>query len=889
MPNSSRPPEDGTPLPSPVTLGDAATALRVEGGNADVFMVLAGGEREGARQPVARMPSGALVPPVPQVELPAGTQLVVVAGPGVSLRAVDWQALLRTADAEELATALVPWYERFGRQHTTAPAEDLAPLDAQALRALLESGDPAAALRAATAERAARIRADLLAQEQAERERLAAKERDEAVAVERALRQLAGVHGAGGGAQALPADPLLAACTLVGRRLDIAFEPHPDNQSEAYARDPVTHIARASRVRARQVALKGRWWEGDQGPLLVFVEDGKLPRAALPRPSGGYLLEDPVSGRAVRIDEDVAATLEPFGTQFYRSFPARALALLDVMRFGAHGSTRDLWLVVAMGAAGALLNLVPALATGVLFDTVIPGADRSQLLQLCLALVGAAVGAAMFELTRSVAMLRVEARMDTGIQAGVWDRLLALPVPFFRDYTAGDLAVRANGINAIRQALSGTTTSAILGAVFSVFNLALLMFYSPLLAGVALLLVLLALGVTAGTSLAKLRYERQLADLEGRLSGLVLQLLNAVAKLRATGSEARAFAQWASRFAQHRTLKLKAERIGNILETFNAAFPLACSIVIFMVVAFYLRGGSLSTGEFLAFNAAFGALLLAMLQMTAALVVVLTVVPLFERARPILHALPETDGVKADPGRLRGDIEVSHLNFSYGGDAPPVLRDVSLRIRAGQFVAIVGPSGSGKSTLLRCLLGFETPTSGSIFYDGQDLSVIDITAVRRQLGVVLQNGQLLPGDIFKNIVGSSGLGIEDAWQAARMAGLEPDIKAMPMGMHTIVGASGISGGQRQRLLIARAIVHRPRILYFDEATSALDNKTQAMVSESLEQLDATRVVIAHRLSTVRNADLIVVLEGGVVREQGRYDELMAQDGLFAQLARRQIA
>lgn len=479
--------------------------------------------------------------------------------------------------------------------------------------------------------------------------------------------------------------------------------------------------------------------------------------------------------------------------------------------------------------------------------------------------------------------------MDLSIQAAVWDRLLALPVPFFRDFTAGDLALRANGISTIRQALSGTTLNAVLAAVFSSFNLLLLFYYSTKLALVAVGLMLIVVIITVACSVIKLRHERQLAAVEGDLSGLVLQLLSSVAKLRTTGSEGRAFALWARDFARHRNLTFKAEGVGNILETFNAIFPLLCSMTIFAAVALFMQGGGLSTGAFLAFNAAFGAFMLAMLEMTGAVITVLQIVPLYERAKPILQALPEVDQAKADPGRLQGNIEISQLSFSYTADGPQILRDVTLDIKAGQFVAVVGPSGSGKSTLLRCLLGFETPSSGAIFYDGQDMSALDITAVRRQLGVVLQNGQLLPGDIFKNIVGSSGLTIDDAWTAARMCGLEQDIRAMPMGMHTMVIGGGLSGGQQQRLLIARAIVHRPRMLYFDEATSALDNQTQAVVSESLEQLEATRIVIAHRLSTVRNADVIVVLDGGVVKEKGTYDELMAQGGIFAQLASRQIA
>lgn len=733
------------------------------------------------------------------------------------------------------------------------------------------------------------VRIDLLLREENERQRIEQKLRNDGDTISNSVHQLAGISQSAfaDDAELRTGDPLLDACNIVGRRIGVRFEPHPDRESAAYARDPVGHIARASRVRVRQVALKGEWWLKDHGPLLVMTE-AKEPRAAVPHKGGGYDLIHP-TGELLRVDEALAATLDAFAFQFYRALPAKKLGVLDVMRFGAFGSGRDIWTVVLMGALGGLLNMITPMATGMLFDTVIPSADKEQLLQLSVALVGGAIGAAMFELTRSVAMLRLEGRMDTSVQAGVWDRLLALPVPFFREYTAGDLAVRANGINTIRQALSGTTTNAVLGAVFSLFNLALMFWYSWFLALVGLGLVLLALIVTVTVSLMKLRHERHLADVDGKLSGVLLQMLNAVSKLRTTASENRAFGQWARLFTRHRTLTLKAEGIGNVLETFNGVFPLICTMTIFITLAFYMKDKPISTGEFLAFNSAFVSLLLAMLQMTAAIVTVLAIVPLYERAKPILHSTPEVDAAKADPGRLRGDIEISRLSFSYQADGPQILRDLSLTIKAGQFVAIVGPSGSGKSTLLRCLLGFEQPSAGAIFYDGQDMSVVDISAIRRQLGVVLQNGMILPGDIFKNIVGSSGLTLDDAWEAARLCGLEQDIKDMPMGMHTVVVGGGLSGGQQQRLLIARAIVHKPRILYFDEATSALDNKTQALVSESLEQLDATRIVIAHRLSTVRNADLIVVLEGGVLREQGTYEELMERNGLFAQLAARQIA
>ncbi|QTN26300.1 NHLP bacteriocin export ABC transporter permease/ATPase subunit [Rhodoferax sp. AJA081-3] len=733
------------------------------------------------------------------------------------------------------------------------------------------------------------VRMDLDRSNDAERRRLEQKLSNDEKVVDKSVRLLAGVSGKSL-IDELPVSgsALLNACNIVGRVSDLVFVPHPDGKSDAEQRDPLGSIAKASRVRYRQIALKGQWWKRDHGPLLVYFEKDKRPAALIPR-RGGYEIHDTALGTVALVTEEIAEQLSPFGFVFYRPFKDKALSVLEIMRFGSHGCHDDLFLVVLMGIAGGILGMITPMATGMLFDTVIPGAEKSQLMQLTIALVGGAIGASMFEFTRSVAMLRIEGRMDLSIQAAVWDRLLALPVPFFRDFTAGDLAMRANGITTIRQALSGTTMNAILGAVFSIFNLGLLFYYSWFLALVAIGLMLVVLLMTITTSLFKLRYERQLAEVDGKVSGLLLQLLSSVAKLRTTGSEGRAFGMWAKEFSRHRALTFKAESIGNILETFNAVFPLVSSLVIFMTVAFFLGDKKLSTGEFLAFNSAFVSFLVAMLSMTGALVTVLQIVPLYERAKPILQTMPEVDVAKADPGRLQGSIEINHVTFSYKPDSPAILRDVTLNIKAGQFVAIVGPSGSGKSTLLRCLLGFESPTSGSIYYDGQDMSVLDITAIRRQLGVVLQNGQILPGDIFKNIVGSSGLTIDDAWEAARMCGLEQDIKDMPMGMHTVVMGGGLSGGQQQRLLIARSIVHRPRIIYFDEATSALDNKTQAVVSQSLEQLEATRIVIAHRLSTVKNADLIVVLDAGVIKEQGTYEELMQNDGLFAQLAKRQIA
>ena len=366
--------------------------------------------------------------------------------------------------------------------------------------------------------------------------------------------------------------------------------------------------------------------------------------------------------------------------------------------------------------------------------------------------------------------------------------------------------------------------------------------------------------------------------------------MSGITKLRVSGTEERAFDVWAREFAEKKRVNYKARQLDNIMESFNSAFPILAAMAIFAWVVLKSTR-EFTTGSFIAFNTAYTNFQGALLQMSLALTSVLNVVPLFERARPILETRPEVDLTKADPGKLSGEIEINHVNFRYEAGGPTILHDISLHVKPGEFLAVVGSSGSGKSTLLRLLLGFDAPESGTIFYDRQDLATLDIQKVRRQLGVVLQNGHVMAGTLLKNIVGTSRLTVDDAWEAARMVGFDEDIRNMPLGMYTVLSAGGptLSGGQRQRLLLARSIVHRPRILFFDEATSALDNRTQAIVSESLDGIQATRVVIAHRLSTIINADRIVVIEKGRIVESGTYKELLEQGGVFAELARRQMA
>ncbi len=704
--------------------------------------------------------------------------------------------------------------------------------------------------------------------------------------LESILNQNRPTHVTGGAESAL-----VAACRLVGQRAGIEIIEPSRSARRSEMANPLEEVARMSRFAVRRVELRGDWFRADGGPLLGFLADGDTPVALIPNSPRSYRLHNVIDGTVRRVTPAVAATIEPSAFTFYRSLPDRPLQGMDLVRFASRGIGRDLFSVALLGAAGGLLALFTPVAIGRIFDVIIPGVERAQLLQIAVGLAVAAIAMGAFEITRNIALIRIKHRGGDALQAAVWSRLMNLPVKFFADYTAGDLGMRAMGIDAIMSTLSTSAISTIVSSIFSAFAIGLLFYYSPVIALLAIGLVLVALVVIVMSGVARLRYQQQIEESRGKLAGMLLQFMNGIAKLRVAAAEDRAFAQWASQFAAQRRLSVRSRMIANNLMVFLTTFPIICFMVIYVMVA-DSGPDKISTGAFLAFITAFTMLLTGISQLGLTVVALLNVVPTYRRLKPILEATPEMDATKADPGVLRGRIEVSNLSFRYEPDGPMILQNVSFDAHPGEFVALVGPSGSGKSTLLRLLLGFEKPDSGSIAYDGFDESGLDPWRLRRQLGVVLQDGDLLPGDLFNNIVGASvDLTLDDAWEAAKQAGLAKDIEAMPMGMHTVIteGAGTLSGGQRQRLMIARALVTRPRIVFFDEATSALDNPAQAIVTESLDRMRATRIVIAHRLSTIINADRIVVLDGGQIVQTGTYAELVNQPGLFHELVKRQIA
>jgi ATP-binding cassette subfamily C protein len=685
-------------------------------------------------------------------------------------------------------------------------------------------------------------------------------------------------------AEAAAADDVyFEACRMVGEAAGLEMRDHPASRELTTNAERLMAIAKASRSRTRTVALRGEWWRLDHGPILGETAEGSDPVALLPRGTGSYVCVDRRAGTRRTVDAGVAAELADFATVFYRPLPTRPLGAFDLVRFGVFGLAGDLRYVVAMGFAVGMIGALTPYFTGKVFDSAIPQADRSLLVQFGAAVVVGALIAAAFQITQAIAMLRVQGRMDFSIQAA----------SFFRGFSAGDLAERAAGIRKIRSLLAGAGISAILGAMSSVFFVVLMFVYSARLAMVAIFLTLLFVGFSTAANYLRLRDQRQELELTGKISGLVLQLISGISKLRVSGAEDHAFRVWARSFAAKRRLEFRIGRIANYVAIFNSGFPVVSSLIIFATLVKIRGGGSvLTAGQFIAFNAAYLAFLTAIQKLSDASLNLLQVVPIYERLRPILVATPEVGDDSVYPGELSGRIEISHLHFRYQAGGPWILQDVSLAVEPGEFVALVGGSGSGKSTLMRLMLGFEKPEKGSIYYDGQDLATLDLREVRQQFGVVLQDSRLMPTDIFRNIVGPwPALTVDDAWNAAEKAGIADDVRKMPMGMHTYVSPDGgsFSGGQKQRLLIARSLVHKPRVLFFDEATSALDNRAQAVVTESMERLQATRIVIAHRLSTIRNADRICVLDGGEIVETGTFEELVEQDGRFAELARRQMA
>lgn len=717
------------------------------------------------------------------------------------------------------------------------------------------------------------------------------RSRQDQVAIETSVAAIATVAEPAAHAADLPApgrDPLAAALHRIGRHMGFAVASLPPEREDMALDEKLWWLIRESHLRIREVSLRSDAWQRDGMPLLVFTQEDDRPCVALPDAGGRWQLVEPVTAERRSLTRDNAADLQPRGFMIYRALPA-AMTPWQVARFTFTGSRRDIRRVVGLSAFVAALGLVTPVVTKVIVDEIIPHAELQYLGEMIIVLAAVALGTALFELARAIALVRVEGRGSIQLQAGIWDRIMRLPSTFFRGYSVGDLAMRIFGVELIRHLVSGVAIGALLGGVFSAVNLVLMLYFDWRLGLLAGGLAIVVLGAIYLAARLQLDHLRRVMMQEGRVTGIVVQLLSGIAKLRVAAAETRAFSYWAEAFAEQRRYKYQADTLRNRVTIIAGLLPLLFAIVVFAAIG--MQRETIDTGSFVAFNAALGQFVLGIVAVAGALSQALSAVPLYERLGPILEAAPETSQATGTVEPLAGAIEVNAISFRYAPTGPLVLNDVSFQVQPGEFVAFVGPSGSGKSTLFRILLGFEAPTTGTVYYDGKDLRRLDVRAVRQQLGVVLQSAKLSPGTILENIVGASRLTVNDAMEAVRMAGMEADLEAMPMGLQTFVaeGAGTLSGGQRQRLMIARALVRRPTILLFDEATSALDNETQAIVSRSLERLNVTRIVIAHRLSTIQNADRIYVIQAGRIVQQGSFAELMAEPGVFRELAERQIA
>ncbi|MFJ8345501.1 NHLP bacteriocin export ABC transporter permease/ATPase subunit [Streptomyces sp. NPDC094153] len=688
---------------------------------------------------------------------------------------------------------------------------------------------------------------------------------------------------------AADADAGYAACELVARAAGITLAAPPRAGTGSDRLDPVERVALASRVRTRTVRLQGRWWREDIGPLVGRRALSGAPVALLWR-RGGYVAVHPATGRENPVEKTNAEEFEPRAVMFYRPLPDRPLGPSGLLRFSLRGTRGDLLNLLSAGLVTVALGALVPIATGKVLGEYVPRAEQGLISRMCLAVIISSVVAAAFMLLQNLTVLRLEGRIEATLQSAVWDRLLRLPTKFFTERSTGELASAAMGVGAIRRLLAGVGPVVVQSVTVGAVNLGLLFWYSASMALAALGMLVVIGAVFLGLGLWQARWQRHLVVLTNKLNNQAFQTLRGLPKLRVAAAENYAYAAWASQFARGRELQQKVGRIKNLTTVLGAVYLPVCTLLMFVLLAGPARG-SMSAAAFLAFNTSVTMLLTSVTQLTGAFVSAVAALPLLEEIRPVLDATPEVRPASTRPGPLSGAIEARRLSFRYTDDGPLVLDDVSFGVRPGEFVAIVGPSGCGKSTLLRLLIGFDRPLSGSVLYDGQDLAALDQSAVRRQCGVVLQHAQPFTGSILDVIRGTEPCTAEDAMAAAELAGLARDIERMPMGLHTIVSGGGaVSGGQRQRLMIAQALARRPRILFFDEATSALDNETQRTVIESTRKLNATRVVIAHRLSTVLDADRVVVLEDGRVVQQGPPAELLADTGgRLHELVRRQLA
>ena len=694
-------------------------------------------------------------------------------------------------------------------------------------------------------------------------------------------------------AMAVSANRLVAVLTLIGIQDGFSITA-PTSEAMRLTSDRLRLVAHTSGVRYRPVTLVSGWQEGSQASFLAFMaHEGQPPTSvALTRGASGYRLQRAEDPAPRALTPDLAKQLMPQAFEFYAPLtPDRPASVKDVLSLGLRGMGRSWLLAAAMALGVALLGLLTPVLTNVIVGQIIPTGDRTFLIQIGAALAIAAAVAFVFSLVQNFAVSSITQRATLTMQAAFWDRVLSLPAAFFRNYSSGDLAVRVLAVDTLQTLVSSQVISAVLAAIFGLVNLILMFVYSPALGFAGIFII----SLTVGLLLLSVRWITRLATdslaMSRQANGWLVQMLQGLTKIRLANAEPRMEAQYLD-IARQQTVAASSETIvvGRISAWFTFVGSGATALF-YLVILLQWQGAAapISTASYMAFASAYGLTFAAVSGLSSLISPIANAGPTFKMLEPIMTELPETAGGRQDPGKLTGRIELRDVYFRYTPDGPMILKGLNIVFEPGTMVALTGPSGAGKSTITRQLLGFDRPERGQVLYDGRDLQSLDPTLVRGQMGVVVQEGQITRGSIMRNILGAASTDETLAWEAAGKASLADDIRNMPMGMNTIVDPGNISGGQAQRILLARALVHNPAVLILDEATSALDNASQAVVTQAMQALDATRIVIAHRLTTIRSADQIIVIDAGVAVESGTYDELLAKDGVFAALVKRQVS
>lgn len=652
----------------------------------------------------------------------------------------------------------------------------------------------------------------------------------------------------------------------------------PDEQLE--------YALRPHGIMYREITLSEDWYKNSFGPMIALRAEDGLPVVLLPKQFRGYYWYD-TDGTKVSANKKTAARLLTDAICFYSPLPLKKIGISDLFKYmkdclGWSDYALLFSLTIAVTLTGMLLPHITRLLSGFVLEK----GSVQVLLSTAVFMLCVIISSHMLQSSRELAMARIQTKAALPMEAAMMSRLMNLPATFFRQYSAGELASRIGAINNISSLLLGGVFSAGITAIASLLYIKQIFDYAPALGILTLVIVFVLLGITFLTGFAKIKEERKYMKEEAKESGFSYAIISGIRKIRLSGAEKRAFARWAKIYAGGAEIKYNPP----LLLKINSAILPAASLLGMLAIYYAAASSNVSPSAYLAFTAAYGTLTGALTAFADNITETAQVLPILEMAEPILQAEPEQSEEKEIVTKLSGGIELSNVSFRYNETMPYILQDLNIKIKSGEYVAIVGKTGCGKSTLMRLLLGFETPDKGAVYYDRRDVRSLDLKSLRRKIGVVMQEGELFSGSIFSNItVSSPMLTLDDAWEAAEKAGIADDIRAMPMGMHTFINdeQGGISGGQKQRLMIARAIAPKPKILLFDEATSALDNKTQKQVSDSLAELKCTRVVIAHRLSTVRECDRILVLDSGKIAESGSYDALIEKGGIFAELVERQ--